>query len=90
MPVIKAKKIPKKRVDSAEDILARFCYHFPQYKLHEAKKLPYKRVAHMLKVAHKEQAKKMVNLVHIASAQQSRKGRGIKKMLNYLQNIIDS
>lgn len=89
MAVIKAKQLPKKKAESAEEILARFCYHFQQYTYSEARKLPYKRVVQLLKAAQKEQAKEMIVLTHIASAPHSRKGKLIKKVLDYLNRVIE-
>jgi hypothetical protein len=88
MAVIKAQKIPK-RIEPANDILARFCYYFPQYKYHEARKLPHIRIVKMLRVARSEQAKLYINLVNIASAPHTDKGKGINKMIESYQNIID-
>lgn len=87
MPIIHAQKIPQK-IQNSSDLLARFCYHFPHYSYQQARKLPYKRVLQMLKVARKEQAWVLYNLTQIASAPHSKKGSGVTKMLKYFQEII--
>jgi hypothetical protein len=88
MAVIKLKKIPKKE-ETIDDILARFCYHFPQYKYHEAKKMPFFRIKQMLSVAIKEDAKKMYNLTRIVAAPHTKKGGGVKKLSNHFKKIIE-
>lgn len=88
MPIIKAQKIPQQR-ESSENILARFCYHFPRYSYAEAKQLPYRRIVKMLKVAEIERAKMYYNLVQIASAPHTKRGSGVSKMLKWYKDIID-
>ena len=88
MPTFKAKQVPQKIV-SAEDILCRFCYHFPQYTYIQARELPYKRVKKMLEIAKKEQAQLMIYLTHIVTAPHTKKGAGVKKLLNSFKEIIE-
>ena len=89
MAIIKAQKVPKK-VDSAEDILARFCYYYKQYTLNQAKGMPYKRITQMLKVADREQATFLANLTNVVASPHTKKGSGVKKMLEYFKGIIDN
>jgi hypothetical protein len=89
MPVVKVQKIPKKK-HSAEDILASFCYNYPQYTYNQAKNMPYKRILHMLTVARKEHARKMIDLVRIVAAPQSKNGRAIKNLIKEFNDILDS
>lgn len=88
MAKIKAKKIPL-RVESAEDTIARFCYHFPQYTFHEAKQMPFVRIKQMLKVARKEQALLLYDLTRIASAPHTEKGKEVKKLLQSYKEIVE-
>lgn len=88
MPVIRAQKIPRK-TESAEDTLARFCFYFQQYTYEEARKLPFKRVLKLLKIARRERARQMYELTQIASAPHTDKGAGVKKMLKYFQDQIE-
>ena len=88
MSVIKTQKINKKE-ESTEDTLARFCYYFPQYQYHEAKILPNVRIRKLLRVAEKEKAKMMYDLTIAISAPHTKKGGGVKKMLDNLKKIID-
>lgn len=88
MAVIKVQKIPKKKI-KAEDVLSTFCYHFPQYKYHEAKKLPYKRILQMLRVAKKEHTKKMLDLLSIISAPHSKNGSQVKKLSDHFNDILN-
>lgn len=88
MATIKAKKIPQKKI-SNDDLLAKFCYHYQQYKYSEAKKLPYKRVIKMLRVAEKEQARFLFELTQIATAPHTKKGAGVKSLLDRYKSMID-
>lgn len=88
MAVVKAQKIPQKKV-KVEDILMQFCYHFPRYTYEQAKALPYKRVVLMLQTAEKENAKKMLELLNIVVAPHTKGGAGIKTMISHFQSIIE-
>lgn len=89
MPVIRAKKIPGREPDPPDVTLAKFCYYFPSYKFHEARQLPYRRVVKMLRIAQKEYAMKMLHLTQIVAAPHTKKGKGVKKMLELFNKIIE-
>ncbi len=89
MAVIKTQKVPGKKPESWEDTVARFCYYYPQYKYHQARVLPLKRVNQMLRIAKNEYARKMIDLVQAVSAPHSKKGKGVRKMLEYFKSIIE-
>jgi hypothetical protein len=86
---IKVQKAPSKKPLTTEYILAKFCYHFPQYKYHEAKKMPFQRIKQMLEVANKERTLKMIDLLQIAVAPHTQDGSGYETLLNYYKEIID-
>jgi len=88
MPVIKAQRVPQKEIKS-EDVLGRFCYHYPQYKYSEARRMPYVRVLRLLNIAAKEEARKMHELTRIVAGPHTKKGQGTQKMLKYYQSIIN-
>ena len=88
MAVIKAQQVPK-RHKSPGDLLAEFCFYFPQYKYHEARKLPAKRVLKMLDIAYRENAKKYFELTQISSAPHTKKGAGVKKLLDRYKRQLD-
>jgi hypothetical protein len=85
--VVKVQRIPKKEVNT-DDLLASFCYHFPQYKFNEARKLPYKRVIQMLKIAEKEQAKTLFVLCK-GMALTNAKPKTMTSFLNDLRKVIN-
>lgn len=92
MKVIKAQRAPEKEV-SAQDVdnlLVRFCYTFPQYTFAQAQRMPYRRIEQMLTVARKEEARKFSELMQIVAAPHSKKGSGIKKMLEYYKGIMEN
>lgn len=76
MAEISVQKIPKKQATSKdyENLIARFCYKFPQYKYSEAKLLPYKRIVRMLAEARREDVRHMIELVNVVSAPHSKNG----------------
>lgn len=88
MPTIKVQKIPEKEV-KIEDILMQFCYYFPRYSYAEAKAMQYKRVILMLQTAQKENAKKMLELVHIVTAPHTKNGTAVKNLISHYQNILE-
>lgn len=92
MPVIKAQRIPKKerKIGQLEEQLMQFCYLYPQYKLHEAQKLPNVRIRKMIDIARKEQAKMLHYMTRIVAAPHTKKGKGVADILNELKNIFDS
>lgn len=89
MAIIKVQKIPQKTI-SIDEILMQFCFYFPKYSFKEAKQLPYKRVILLLKIAQKENAKKMLELLNIVTAPHTKNGSGIKTITSYYQNILDN
>jgi len=82
--IIKVKQLQSQKAagfDSLE-ILATFCYYFPQYTLQEARSLPYRHINRMLKVAMKHKALEYLNLTQIASAPHTEKGKGVTELIN--------
>lgn len=82
MKVIKTQSVPRNSSKiSVEDVLAEFCFYFPQYKFSEARLMPVKRVRQMLKIAKREKSKFYYELTQIAAAPHTKKGSGYKKIL---------
>lgn len=81
--VIKAQRLSSVLQDvvSPLQILSVFCYNYPQYTLAEARKLPFKHVQMMLKEARKEQARHYLELTQIAAAPHTKKGQGVKRLV---------
>lgn len=88
MTIVKVQKIPHPQ-ESVEDILATFCYYFPQYTFYLARQLPYKRIKKMLNVVRKEKARDMYILTQVVASPNTKDGSGVKKMLEYLEGIIN-
>lgn len=88
MAIIHVQKIPKKSIH-AEEIIARFCYYFPQYTFAQARFMPYKRIKQMLDVVRKEQAQQYAVLTNIIASPHTKRGEGIKKMIKYFNDIIE-
>lgn len=86
MAVIKVQKIPQKKTDPL-DLIAQFCYHFPQYTFNQARKLPFVRIKHMLRMANVEQAKYLLLMVRVVSAPHSKDGG--KSIIQDLNAIIN-
>lgn len=81
MATITAQQAPRDSNNTAEEVIARFCLYYQQYKYSEAKKLPYKRIKQMLKVAEKERAVFFLDLLEIVVAPHTKKGSGINKII---------
>jgi len=86
--IIKAQKVPKKII-SVDETLATFCYKFPQYTFFQAERLPFKRIIQMLTVAKKLEAQKMIELVDIVTAPHTKKGHGVKSVIEYYKRILN-
>lgn len=88
MAIIKVKKIPRKQ-EKPEDLLATFCFYYPQYKYHEARQLPYRRINKMLKVARKETARNYKMMLDIAIAPHTKNPSStVKQIQGRLTDII--
>lgn len=90
MVKIKAKSIPKTTKNyTTDDLLMLFCYYYPSYKFHEARKMPLIRVIKMLKIADKEKAKEYFELTKIIASPHSKKGSAIKTLLKEYEERIN-
>lgn len=73
MAKIKLAKIPSRR-ESVFTKLALFCHYYPQYKIDEAKKLPFKTLIQMLRVVQKKEAEHYLNLTQVFGNATDKKG----------------
>jgi len=55
------------------DILGTFIYHYPQYTLEQARKMPYRTIVKLLQIANKQQTIKYIHLLQINASAQSEK-----------------
>jgi len=69
-------------------LYATVAYHFPQYTLEDVEKLPYRDVVLLLKTANRIEAERMYNLTMIASAPQSKNGKGVKTLMEHFRKIL--
>ncbi len=83
-PISRSASSNRKRVTYAE-----VCYFYPQYTLEEVQALPLRDVSLLLKVARKQEAKKMYELLQIVSAPHTKKGQGVKQLEKYFKGLID-
>ncbi len=88
MAVIRAQRVPKSKI-KVDDLLYLFVYKFPQYTYSQAEKLPYKRVIEMLNTARREDARFMYELTQIVASPHTKKGSGVKKVLEYYKGIME-
>lgn len=89
MATIPVAPIPKRKIKSRE-LLAEFCYYYSRYSFQEAKLLPAKDVFLLLNKARQKDAERYLHLTQIAAAPHTKKGRGVKKLINQYQRIINS
>jgi hypothetical protein len=87
---IQVKKLPSASYDSKSnrELFATICYYFPQYTLVNVRQLPFRDVMLLLKTAHKMEAVKYKNLTQIAASPHSKKGEGVKKLMDHYSGII--
>lgn len=88
MPVkiIKAQKIPQSSQPvTVDDELTRFCLYFSQYTLSDARKMPYKRIVQMLRVARQEYGRKMYDLTTAICSPHSKGGPA--RVLEYFKEL---
>ena len=76
------------RGGSKREVYAEVCYYYPQYRLTDVEKLPARDVKLLLKTARKIEAGRMYNLVQIAAAPHSKKGKGVEQLSKYFKEII--
>lgn len=84
-------KNPKSNDDdnSNRRTYALVCYYYPQYKLEEVEQMPARDVSLLINTAYKEKAIEYMNHVQIAAAPHSKKGEGVKKLIDSYKQIVD-
>lgn len=80
-------RIPIKRVTpdngipSKRELYATICYFYPQYKLKEAAKLPYRDIVLLIKQAQRQKSIEYLNFTQIIAAPHTKKGEGVKSLI---------
>jgi len=94
--VVKVKSVRDAKAETLSPILgenrklyAMVAYYFPQYRLEDVERLPYRDVALLINTAQRVEAERMYNLTMIASAPQSKNGKGVKTLMKHFKEIID-
>lgn len=75
--------------DEALTMLATLCYYYPQYTFSEARQLPYKRVALLLKEVKKQKAIEWYWQTLIAASATVPKGRGTKSLIKTIKGLMN-
>lgn len=75
--------------DEVVDLLTRVCYFYPQYTLEEAEKLTNMQVTALLIQAEKQRAIGYYNLVLIAAAPHSKKGKLVDTLIKEYKKIAE-
>ncbi len=88
MKILKVKKIPKEKVNPG-DLISRICYYYPQYNYTQARRLPYKRVMQLLKVADQERAKFMIDILRIVIVPNSKDKNDAKNLFNEFKERLN-
>lgn len=70
-------------------LYALVAYYYPQYSLQDVEEMPYRDVALLIGTAQRVEAERMYNLTLIASAPQSKGGKGVKALMKHFKEIID-
>lgn len=71
------------------ELWAEICYYYPQYTLKEASRLPIRDIKLLLKVAERIKAEDKYDLVQIASAPHTEKGKGVKQLSDYFKRKME-
>lgn len=88
MARVRAQKVPSQAPKTSKrELYALVCLNYPQYTLKTAAELPYRDIVLLLKVAQKQDALKMYNLVQIVAAPHTKKGQGIKKLSEHFKKM---
>lgn len=88
MAIIKAEKVPVEQA-SAEDILGKFCYYYQQYTYAQARRLPIMRVLKLLRIAEKENARRMHGFANmLMAAHFSKNSSAMKKVVKYYEDKV--
>lgn len=83
-------KSPDSELGENRKLFALVAYHFPQYSLQQVEELPFRDVILLFKTMQRIEAERMLNLTLIASAPQSKNGKGVKTLMKHFQEIIDN
>lgn len=91
MATVTIQKVPRKEPSNTdiEDGIARFCFLFQQYTFAQARRMPYKRILQMLKIARQVEAGRMFELTQVVAAPHSHKQKGVKEMIQYYKGIME-
>lgn len=88
--VVKVQPIPTRepKPADADRLCEELCYHYPQYQFWEARQLPYKRLASLLRTARRLQAENYYNLVQIVTAPHTKDGSGVKELIKHYEGLM--
>ncbi len=88
MAEIKVTKLESASKLNKRELYASIAYMYPQYTLKQVQALPARDVILLYDQARKLQAMNYINLVHIAAAPHTDKGKAVKSLLNEFQKIL--
>lgn len=86
--VIQVATAPKQK-QSPRKLYAQVCYFYPQYTLAQARKLPARDVALLLREAAHQEAARNYSLTQIVAAPHSEKGEAIGQLLDHFGDLMD-
>ena len=89
--VVQVAKVPTKKAAPITPLrlLAGLCYHYPQYTLAQARKLPYKHVRLLLSEAERQKAIDRFYLTQIVAAPHYEDGSEVKRLMELFKEMID-
>ena len=76
-------------VGENRQLYARVAFFYSQYTLEEVEALPYRDLVLLLNTATKIEAERMYNLTMIASAPQSKNGKGVKTLMEHFKGLVN-
>lgn len=87
MARVRAASVQLKKDSTKRELYATVCYYYPQYTLKQAQGLSARNIHLLLEVAKKLEAIRMYSLTQIVAAPHTKKGSGVKKLLDHFRKL---
>lgn len=85
---IRVQKVPSQATKlEKREMYALVCYHYPQYTLKAAARLPFRDIQLLLTTAKKQEGNRLYNYVQIAAAPHTKKMQGVKKLSEHFKKM---
>lgn len=79
---------PEKEANKLKDLAAKVAYYYPQYTYEDALDLDIRQTLRLLRTVSVEQATDRLYLTQIVAAPHTKKGEGVKKLVDNFKKVI--